>query len=236
MTLGTGQPPPRSRWRLGLLGLAAAATLVASALLVLQTARYMSFDFRFGFLVERPFLTSDRLWSSCFYLHVLGGMLCLVTAPFLLWNGLARGRVGLHRAVGRLHAVAALGWTGPTGLYLAPFAKGGLAGQLGFLLLGVWFVATSLFGIVAIRRGHLRAHVGWMVRSYTLLLSAVTFRGFHRALHELGVDATRNYVASTWASLVLAIVSGELLGRRLARSTTVPAPQPTSAALQARTS
>lgn len=213
--------PSRRHW--GLLGAAFAVLVGASLLLIAQTAQYFSFDFRFAFFLERPFLTADRVWAACFYMHVAGGILCLVTAPLLLWNGLARGHQGLHRALGRIHAVAALGWVGPTGLYLAPFAKGGAAGQLGFLLLGLWFVATSGLGIVAIRRRDLRAHVAWMVRSYALILSALSFRILHRVLHELGVDATTNYVASTWASLVLAIVSGEVLGRRLASTWREPA-------------
>lgn len=224
MTTNPASPPGfPSRRHCGLLGAAFAVVVGASLLLIVQTAQYFSFDFRFAFFLERPFLTADRVWAACFYLHVAGGILCLATAPLLLWNGLARGPEGLHRAVGRIHAVAALGWVGPTGLYLAPFAKGGAAGQLGFLLLGLWFVATSGFGLVAIRRGDLRAHVAWMVRSYALILSALSFRLLHRALHEFGVEATTNYVASTWASLGLAIVSGELLGRRLASTRREPA-------------
>ncbi len=197
--------------------------LGASALLIVQTAQYLSFDPRFAFLVERPWLTGDRLWSTNFYLHVVGGLLCLVTAPFLLWNGIRRGSLRVHRAVGRLHAVAALGFVGPTGLYLAPFAKGGSAGQLGFLLLGVWFVATSVLGIAAIRRGDVRTHATWMVRSYALLLSAVTFRVVHRTLHACEVDAATNYIAATWTSLAIAVLGGELVGRRLAANLRTPA-------------
>lgn len=206
----------RAALRRGLLAVVGAVVLVASLLLIVQTARYFSFDFRFAFFLERPFVTADRVWSVCFYVHVAGGMLCLATAPLLLWNGFAGGSPALHRVLGRVHAVAALGWVGPTGLYMAPFAKGGIAGQLGFLALGLWFVATSLLGIVAIRRDDVRAHVVWMVRSYALILSALSFRLLHRLFHEFGVEANTNYVVSTWASLALAILSGELLGRRLA--------------------
>lgn len=197
--------------------------IAASLTLMALTAQYLTFDPGFAFLRERPEVTSGRVWRACFYLHVAGGIVCLATGPLLLWNGLTGGRMGLHRAAGRVHAVAALGWVGPTGLYLAVFAKGGLAGQLGFLMLGAWFLATSSFGILAIRRGDVRGHVLWMVRSYALILSALSFRVIHRGLHELGLDATTNYVASTWASLGLAILSGELLGHRFARFRKEPA-------------
>ncbi len=194
----------------------AAVVLMASAGLVLQTARYLSFDPRFAFLVERAPLTSGRLWSACFYLHVAGGMACLATAPLLLWNGLTAGSRRLHRAVGRVHAIAALGWAGPTGFYLAAFAKGGLAGQLGFGLLATLFYASTLLGIGAIRRGDQRRHVAWMLRSYALILSALTFRAVHVALHHLGVEPQTNYVAATWTSLALALAAGELMNKYLA--------------------
>lgn len=216
-------PVPRAAWPRPWATVGALVVVVASLLLVAQTAQYLSFDWRFAFLLERAEITTDRIWQACFYLHVAGGILCLLTAPFLLWNGHVGGRWALHRAVGRVHAVAALGWVGPTGLYMAAFAKGGFAGQLGFLLLGLWFVLTSALGIAAIRRGDVPAHVAWMVRSYALILSALSFRVLHRLLHELGVEATTNYVASTWASLALAILSGELLCGRFASLSRGPA-------------
>lgn len=219
-------PAAVGRWRspVSWPGKAVALVLMAGSLaLIVQVAQYFSFNFRFAFFVERPEITSDRVWRACFYLHVAGGILCLLTSPLLLWNGLAGGRLALHRAVGRVHTVAALGWVGPTGLYLSAFAKGGNAGQLGFLLLGVWFLATNLLGIAAIRRRDVSAHVAWMVRSYALILSALTFRALHQLGHELGGDATTNYVVSTWASLILAIASGELLGARLAAIPRMPA-------------
>ncbi|MBK8099947.1 MAG: DUF2306 domain-containing protein [Planctomycetes bacterium] len=205
-------------------GKVAALVLLAGSLaLIVQVGRYFTFDSRFAFFVERPEITADRVWRACFYLHVAGGILCLATSPLLLWNGVAGGRLALHRAVGRVHAVAALGWVGPTGLYMTAFAKGGSAGQVGFLLLGVWFIVTNLAGIAAIRRREVPAHVVWMVRSYALILSALTFRVLHWLCHRLGSDAATNYVVATWVSLVLAIVAGELVGARLASIRREPA-------------
>lgn len=215
--------PASPVWPRALLVVGGVVVVAASLTLMAQTAQYLTFDPRFAFLRERPEVTANRVWRTCFYLHVAGGIACLATGPLLLWNGLAGGRPALHRAAGRVHAVAALGWVGPTGLYLAAFAKGGVAGQLGFMLLGLWFVVTSMLGICAIRRGDVRSHVVWMVRSYALILSALSFRAIHRLLHDVGLDANTNYVASTWASLVLAILTGELLGQHFARFRSGPA-------------
>lgn len=202
-------------WRRGLAGAAVLLVLVGSAALVLTTARYFSLDPRHAFLVERPWLTVDRLWSLCFHVHVAGGIVCLVTAPWLSWNGLRNGSRRLHRAVGRVHSIAALGWAGPTGFYLAVFAKGGLAGQLGFGALATCFYASTLLGIAAIRRGDRSRHVRWMNRSYALLLSALWFRLVHALLQHCGVEPEANYVAATWASLALAVVAGMCMNRFL---------------------
>ena len=189
---------------------AALATLAASLFLVIETARYLSFDPFYAFLVERPVLTSDRVWRACFYVHIAGGLACLLSAPLLLWNGIRNGSTRLHRAAGRVHAVAALGWLGPTGFYLACFAKGGLAGQTGFMVLATLFYLSTVLGVRAIQRGHRRAHVVWMIRSYALILSAVSFRILYPLLHALGSTVQSSYVASTWAGLAVSIVAGEL--------------------------
>ncbi|MCA8948988.1 MAG: DUF2306 domain-containing protein [Planctomycetes bacterium] len=199
-------------WGLGVV------TIALSLRVVADTARYLSFEPHFGFLLERPLLSADRLWLACFYVHVAGGTICLVSAPLLLWNGLTGRSIRLHRAIGRVHAVAALGWTGPTGLYLAPFAKGGLAGRIGFLVLGVAFCASTVLGVLAIRRRDLRRHVAWMLRSYALILSAVTFRVLHLALHGLGVAPEPAYVVCTWSSLALALAAGEFMIRWFGRA------------------
>lgn len=192
------------------------ALAAAAALLVIaQAAPYLSLDRRFAFLVERPWLTGGSVWYSCFILHIVGGIVCLVAAPFLLWNGTSGGSRRLHRAIGRVYAVASLGWVAPTGAWLAISAKGGLAGQLGFALLVSLFAWCSVDGMRAVRRGDLRAHVACMVRAYAVLLSAFLFRALHRALPAMGMGEDAAYVASTWGSLVLSVLAGECACWRL---------------------
>lgn len=202
--------PPRLVRRV-LLATTVVATLAFTLRIVVDTLGYLSFDPHYAFLVERPLLTANHVWLACFYVHVAGGAVCLLTAPLLLWNGLANGPLRVHRAVGRVHLVAALGWTGPTGLYMAWFAKGGLAGQVGFGLMGALFVFSTAWSVRAIRRGDLLRHVAWMNRSYALLLSALTFRLIHPALYACGIAEGTSYVLSTWSSLLLAIACGELM-------------------------
>jgi hypothetical protein len=159
-------------------------------------------------------LTDDSVWYACFYLHVVGGIVCLGAAPFLLWNGTAGGRRRLHLAIGRVYDIAALGWVAPTGAYLAAFAKGGLAGKAGFALLVALFSWCSVCGIRAVRRGDLFMHVACMVRSYAMLLSAFAFRAVHRVVPS-SMDEHTTYLVSIWSSLALSVLAGEVACRRM---------------------
>src|SRR5688572_2682041 len=81
-----------------------------------------------AFLIERPALARDLAWRGVLYVHVAGGITCLVS---LIALGLSR-RAQLHRWFGRIYAASVAGLLCPTGFYLAFFAKGGALGQLAF--------------------------------------------------------------------------------------------------------
>lgn len=214
--------PPRGHLPGTLLQLLAAG---AALFVVSQAAPYLTFDRRYAFLVERQSLTDGTLWYACFCLHVLGGIVALVTAPVLLWNGTRGGSRRVHRGLGRLYALAALGWLVPTSVGLAVVAKGGILGQLGFLGLVGLFATHSVRGLTAVRRGDLTAHVPCMLRAYAALLSAFFFRVLHRLLPAAGWDETTSYVVSTWGSLGLALLAGEIAcGRFAPRAVGAPVP------------
>lgn len=191
--------------------LAAGVCLPLSGLILVNSIPYFTFDRSQAFLVEKGVLAYDPIWSACFYLHVAGGAVCLLAGPLLLWNGLRGGSRRLHRLVGQAYATAVLGWAGPTGIYLAIYAKGGLAGQAGFLLLGLAWYTTTLFGIRALKTRRIRDHLRWMLRSYALVLSAVFFRLIHVGLFAAGVADHTNYVLSLWLSNGVSVWVGELL-------------------------
>jgi hypothetical protein len=195
------------RWQL--------AGAVLAGFVVWYTAPYLSTDRRYAFLVERQALTDGRLWYTCFYLHVLAGIVALLTAPPLLWSGSVH-RVGrLHRVLGKVHLLAVLGWLVPTGAGLTPFAKGGVFGQIAFALLVAFLACYTVLGLRALRRADLAAHARWMVRSYAVLLSAAAFRIVHTGIQHFVVDWEDGYAVATWLSLLLSLAAGEVACRRL---------------------
>jgi len=196
--------------------LAVAATLGLSGIIVVNSAPYFTFRTDLEFLIEKAPLSSEKVWRCCFYTHVLGGIVCLVTAPFLFWDRLRERFPGLHRRLGRIYGTAVLGCAGPAGIFLAVYAKGGLAGQSAFLILGLLWWGVTARGVQTIVAGRAAAHRRWMIRSYSLALSAVTFRVYHLAFFWAGLANEPNYVLSLWLSLATSLIGGEIFLRRSA--------------------
>ncbi|UWX03631.1 DUF2306 domain-containing protein [Pseudoxanthomonas sp. NC8] len=102
--------------------------------------------------------------------HFLGGGTALATGAFQLHGGLRNRRLGLHRWIGRIYALAvAVG--GLAALALAAHASTGAVAASGFALLGLTRLATTALAVRAIRQQRLAAHRDWMVRSYALTLA-----------------------------------------------------------------
>lgn len=162
-------------------------------------------DFRPG--GEKVFITqrgaaATPLWVASLYLHVAAGMVCLPAALPLVSSRLLRRCPALHRICGRIYAVSVLLLLCPTGIHLAFSAKGGLAGQSGFLVLGIATFATTILGVSAILNRDLAGHRRWMTRSLALVASAIAFRVYHVAFFQAGLSEQANYIASLWLSIL----------------------------------
>ncbi len=191
------------------------AVLALSALVVVNSLPYFTAGTAIDFLAERPVLTASPVWRAALLHHVAGALVCLVVGPVLLSARLLRASPAAHRVLGWTYVVAVTCVAAPSGLALSITAKGGLAGQLGFAVLGVAWLATTLAGVRAIRQRRLSDHVTWMARSAAIASSALSFRVVQVALYAVGVPDHPNYVASLWSSLALSVVLGEWGAARL---------------------
>jgi len=144
--------------------------------LALSIAGYaVSFQFRGidGFGVELLASFYERPWAIWF--HMMFGAMALVAGALNYRHSLRRARPAIHRRIGEWYVLSAL-VTGLAGGWLAIFAYGGLWNRLGF---GGLAFATVLCTSLAYREARARrfaTHRAWMVRSYALILGAVTLR------------------------------------------------------------
>ena len=155
-------------------------TIALIVLLVYNTLVYFQLGVRAEFLTEKGPLVKNRLWLTAFYFHVFSSCVVLLTGAILFFSSLLKYR-RMHLVLGYIYINIVLWIAAPTGLILSPVAKGGWPGALGFAVTGLAWWYTTWAGYRAIRQRRVNDHIAWMVRSWCLSLSAVTFRVLHIA-------------------------------------------------------
>jgi uncharacterized membrane protein len=109
--------------------------------------------------------------------HIVNAAVFAILGALQFAAGFRRRRPGWHRAAGRLVVACGL-LAGLSGLWLALFyPRGHNVGDLltAFrLLFGSAMVASIVLAFAAIRRGHVRRHRAWMMRTYAIGLGAGT--------------------------------------------------------------
>lgn len=158
---------------------------------------------------------NNRLWNICFYLHIGFGGLSLLTGwsqfsesirnKFMLW----------HRRLGMIYLVSVC-FSGIAGLYLSFFANGGLISSLGFGFLAVGWLFSSSIAYRSIKKGNIRAHQVWMIRSYAFTFAAVALRLWLPLLTGiLQMDFMDAYRLVSWLCWVPNIAVAEIIISRL---------------------
>jgi len=182
-----------------------------SLLIAYNSLPYFTFTGDQPFIIDKQNVQDNNFWLTNFYVHVAAGIICLLAALTQFSKKILKKKLQIHKVAGKVYVGMVLFIAAPTGLILAFFAKGGLLGGLGFGVLSILWFYTTLMGFLKIKQGDVNGHVQWMIRSYALTLSALTFRLFHMGFYFLEFNDTTNYVLSLWASNVFNILAAELV-------------------------
>ena len=182
-----------------------------SLLLIYNTIPYFSFKNDFSFIQERAVLFLQPVYKISFYVHIFAGMFCIGAALLQFSSSILKKRKAIHVWSGRIYVMVVLLLGAPTGLYMSFFAKGTGAERGLFMFMAIaWFYFT-LKGFTTILKKNVLAHKVWMIRSYTMALTAVTFRVYYLILYLFDVELTKNYEVSLWISVVGNLLAAELL-------------------------
>lgn len=169
------------------------------------------------FVVEKLPLSSEareEQWLLALQVHVVAAAVAFPGCLALLSRGLLRRAPRVHRHLGRVVGVVVLFALAPSGLFMALFAKGGLAGVVGFLLTGVIVVVAMVAGIVTARRRKLVAHRRAMLHVVAQMSVAVTSRLMMFALAAAHVDADTAYLIALWLPVIGSALLVEMLVAR----------------------
>lgn len=174
-----------------------------SLLLVFNTIPYfLNFDTSMPFLATREVLYSKPVWRFCFYTHIAAGSFCILTALVQFSSWILKKRKKIHIISGKIYVFVVLLIGAPTGFYMTFFAEGGVGERICFMLMAIfWFYSTLKgFKTAAFDRNFV-AHKYWMMRSYSMALTAVTFRIYHIIFAHMGWAHFDNYSLSLWISV-----------------------------------
>jgi hypothetical protein len=173
-----------------------------SLLLVYNTLPYFTFSKDFSFIEERSFLFQSNFYTTCFYTHIFAGSVCILTALIQFSRYILKKTKTIHRWSGKLYVFVVLFLGAPTGLYMSFFAKGSFWERALFLFMASFWFITTLKGLSTIHKRNIIAHKIWMMRSYAMAMTAVTFRVYHIIFYLMNWGHLENYELSLWISVM----------------------------------
>ena len=147
-------------------------------------------------------------------LHLIGGSLAIMLGALQLNRRIRRHHLAVHRWLGRCYCISVL-VGGGAGLTLATMADGGLPAGMGFGMLGVLWIGSTVTAYIFIRRRRIDLHRAWMLRSYGLTFAAVTLRIWLPLSQVAGLPFLPSYQAIAWLCWVpnLVVVEWFVLSR-----------------------
>ncbi len=160
---------------------------------------------------KTPELLANSFWSVAFYTHISLGGFSLLIGWSLFLKKLRAKKLHIHRLIGKIYIIAVL-LSSVTGLYVAYYATGGIFAKLGFTGMSVvWFTCTYI-AYKAIRNKKIQLHERWMIRSYAVTFTGVTFRLWMPFLIIVfQLDFLEAYPIAAWASWMANLVVAQWL-------------------------
>lgn len=159
-----------------------------------------------------PFMTTSPL-PFAVLAHFAGASVALLLGPWQFVTGRSGKRSTAHVWSGRIYVVAVLVGAG-AGVALAPFSQGGLTGHLGFGALGLLTLGTTLRAYQLVRQGNVIEHRRWMLRSFALILAAVSLRLQIPSALIAGIAFESAYPVIAWSCWVPNLLVAEWMLRR----------------------
>lgn len=198
----------RSLRALGLLVLAIGSAAITRASLV-----YFDADEYAPFVLEKlelP-LPSEQRYLLALQTHVIAAAVALPACLALLSRTLLRRAPRVHRWLGRLTGGVTVLALAPSGFYLSLYAKGGLAGTLGFMLSGAIVVVAMVCAVREARARRFAAHRRFVLHVVAQMAVAVISRAMLVLAHVAGYDHEAAYLVSLWIPVVCCAAAVECL-------------------------
>jgi uncharacterized membrane protein len=182
---------------------------VATLLMARTIIGYSSFDTDYAFLHYKQDYLDNKIWLSCFYIHVFSSLFTLIAGFTQFSNYMLLYQRPVHRFMGKLYVITVLFINVPTAFIMAIYANGGWTSKLAFLLMDIlWFYFTWK-GWKAALQNKIRIHRRWMIRSFALTFSAITLRTWRLILDPFIESDLTLYMLDAWLGFVPNVLFAE---------------------------
>jgi uncharacterized membrane protein len=199
----------RAEKRFSLLSTAARIGFsLAGVLIIIAATRFWLHD-ALPYILDYTEDWYGRFWPDRhdLLLHITGGTIALFAGPFQLWSG-PRGRFPrLHRRTGYAYIWGA-GLAASSSFYLAFHTRPDFG--LSLFILAVLWVLSIAMAFMAVRNKRIDAHRKWMVRSYIVTFSFVSYRFLVGLSMVRGLGPSRSAIV-LWISWVVPMMLFELI-------------------------
>lgn len=171
---------------------------------------YRSLKTDVGFLLLKQSHLSNKIWLIAFFIHVFSSFFALAVGFTQFSKTFLSRYPRLHRFIGKVYIIDILFFSGISGFIMAFFAQGGWSTKLAFIMLALLWLFTTARAWQTAQQRNFVAHQHWVIRSYSLTLSAVTLRLWKvfltAYLHWRPLDA---YETVAWLGFVPNILIAE---------------------------
>jgi uncharacterized membrane protein len=171
-------------------------------IMLLTIVQYASFDPSIAFLAQKQQCINNNIWRSAFYIHVFSAIFTLF-AGFTQFSSIISSNKYWHRLIGKVYVILILFVNFPSGLILAYHANGLLPSKIAFLILDCFWFLFTLRAVIFIKNGEIEKHKKFMMRSFALTFSAITFRLWKIILiNFISLDEATIYMIDAWLGFV----------------------------------
>lgn len=155
------------------------------------------------YVYETPFLDSrSPVWQRIepvkwwMLPHAVAGATALLLAPFQFSARLRRRNLGLHRVLGRLY-VGGVAIAAPTAIPIAVILGPPTLVMAAVVQSSGWLLTTAV-ALYCVRRGDIRQHQEWMIRSYPFAMIFVFARAI-LAIPAVAALGEVGFVSVVWS-------------------------------------
>lgn len=193
---------------IGILGI---ITLLGFVATMIIAAHYLFVNGAyFDFFGDRD---PSGAFRSTALLHIVPAMTALMIGALQMLSALRGQFARFHKAAGWCYVLSVM-LSGIGAILLAPNSLGGVMNGIGFTLLALCWIITTLVAVYHATNRQKTAHRAWMIRSFALTFAGVTLRLQLGIFQACGLTFSEAYSITAWSSWIPNLLIADIWLRR----------------------